>query len=95
MYAAIHRDILDLDKEMVAQQSRMLVLSKSHDEYKFRMEKHKESSQRSIDELSCKIAAMRSSLEQLQEKSVKSSSDEVKRYEDASSKISAALAAVS
>lgn len=90
MYNVIHRDILNNDKEILALQNKLIVLNKSHDEYKNRIEKYNLDNAKNIDNLNLKLTTFNNKLEELKQLKIKNNSDEVKKYEDAIDKITTA-----
>lgn len=91
IYSAIHRDILNNDKEILALQNKLIVLNKSHDEYKTRIEKYNIDNNNKITELQTKLNSLNVKLNELKNLHVKNNSDEVKKYEDVIDKINEAI----
>lgn len=55
MYNAIHRDILDSDKDILQQQSKLMMLNKTSDEYKDRIATHDKQKELQLKEIASKI----------------------------------------
>lgn len=55
MYNAIHRDILDSDKDILQQQSKLMMLNKTSDEYKDRIAAHDKQKELQLKEIASKI----------------------------------------
>lgn len=87
MYQAIHRDVLDCDKEILSRQNKLLVLNRSDEDYKARMaqyDKERKAKLVSIDE---SISSARASYEKLRKSNVETNSEESEKLETAVNKI--------
>ena len=91
MYASIHRDILNKDKEILAYQNKLLVLNKAFDDYKDRIEKYNQSNLEKTKTLSDKLEQLKKKHSELKNLNIKSNSTEVKKYENALDLISDAI----
>ena len=91
MYNAIHHDILDSDKQILAYQNKLLVLNKTYNEYVERIQKYNDDNKDKIKLLEEKLFQLNEKHLELKNKDVKSNSDEVKKYESALDVISYAI----
>lgn len=81
MYASIHRDILNKDKEILAYQNKLLVLNKTFDEYKERIKKYDNDNQAKIKLLNEKLENLSKKHVELKNTNIKLNNAEVKKYE--------------
>lgn len=91
MYSSIHHDILNSDKEILCLQNKLLVLNKTYNEYKERIEKYNDDNKIKIDSLNNKLQLLSEKHSNLKHMNIKSNSDEVKKYEIVLDKISNAV----
>lgn len=90
MYQAIHRDVLDCDKQMLSRQNKLLVLNKSDEDYKARIDKYDEDRRVKVSRLDESISAANSSYEKLKAANVKANSEEAGKFEKAVERINEA-----
>lgn len=91
MYNAIHRDVLNNDKEILALQNKLIVLNRSHDEYTERIKKYNIENEEKIHKLQNKLDLLNEKLSELKNLHIKNNSKEVKKYEEAIEKINSAI----
>ena len=90
MYWHIHKDVLEHDKQLLAQQSKLVQLNKNNDDYCQRVEKYNADTKEKIALLKQQLAELVQKKQQLQQAEVKSNSQEVDRYNEKIEKLSAA-----
>ena len=91
MYASIHRDILNKDKEILAYQNKLLVLNKAFDEYKERIEKYNKDNEAKMKLLTEKLENLQKKHAELKNTNVKLNKAEVMKYEHAIDVLSEAI----
>jgi len=89
MWKLIHRDLLDLDKEMVAKQSALMSLSRNIDEYEEKSKSHEAEHVKSLSLLEESVGDAKKKLEAQKKVEVKSNKDAISKLELAISKLEA------
>lgn len=87
MYNAVHRDALDLDKQLVQKQDKLMLLNKNDDEYQQRMKKHDDETKEKLKSLASKLDQLKNKKTELADQNIKSNSEEVTKYESALDKV--------
>ena len=87
MYALIHRDILDFEKEFSSKQTTLLMLNRSKSDLEDRIAKFIEEQKDKIKLLKEKIASFKENLETLQKTKITVNEDEISKYEDKINKL--------
>jgi len=87
IYQKIHRDILDLDKNIMSRQNRLIVLNRSEDDYKTRMAKHDSARKTKLKTLLESVSAIQKQYDTLKAKEVKANTEETAKLEDAVNKL--------
>ena len=82
IYNAIHHDILNSDKQILAYQNKLLVLNKTYNEYIERIQKYNDNNKDKIKLLEEKLSQLNEKHLELKNTNVKSNSDEVQKYEN-------------
>lgn len=90
MYSLIHRDVLDTDKDIISRQNRLIVLSKSEDDYLSRIKKFNDDLKLKVDDIESHIKTLNDKYSELKNKTIKDTEAEVSKYEDAINTLSAA-----
>lgn len=92
MYQAIHRDVLDCDREILSRQNKLLVMNRTEDDYKARMAKYDEDRKNRLSAIDESISSTKASFERLRSLNVKNNSEEAGKLEAAVDKIGQAKA---
>lgn len=87
IYQKIHRDILDLDKNIMSRQNRLIVLNRSEDDYKTRMAQHDSARKTKLKALLESVSAVQKQYDTLKAKEVKANTEETAKLEDAVNKL--------
>lgn len=87
IYQKIHRDILDLDKNIMSRQNRLIVLNRSEDDYKTRMAQHDSARKTKLKTLLESVSAVQKQYDTLKAKEVKANTEETAKLEDAVNKL--------
>lgn len=87
MYQAMHRDVLDQEKQMLALQSKLIMLNKQEHDYRERMRNHDSEKASKLDEISKRIADVERQRSELRSKDIKLNTDEISKLEAAAEKI--------
>ena len=87
IYQKIHRDILDLDKNIMSRQNRLIVLNRSEDDYKARMAQHDSARKTKLKTLLESVSAVQKQYDTLKAKEVKANTEETAKLEDAVNKL--------
>lgn len=87
IYTAIHRDILDLDKKVLAHQNKLIVLNKNADDYSKRIEAHEESKRVKLQQLNESISSTQKAYDELKKQDIKTNEEAVQKLNDAVKKI--------
>ena len=87
IYQKIHRDILDLDKNIMSRQNRLIVLNRSEDDYKTRMAQHDSARKTKLKTLLESVFAVQKQYDTLKAKEVKANTEETAKLEDAVNKL--------
>ena len=82
MYALIHKDILNFDKEIIAKQNQLLMLNKSDEDYKERIDNFNTLKENKISELEKEKEELTKQIDELSKKHVQVNEEEVKKLED-------------
>ena len=90
MYSLIHRDVLDTDKDIISRQNRLIVLSKSEDDYLSRIKKFNDDLKLKVDDIESHIKTLNDRYSELKNKTIKDTEAEVSKYEDAINTLSSA-----
>lgn len=87
MYNTIHRDILNYDKDMLALQSKLMLLNKNNDAYQSKIQQHDEQKQQKLQQLKRSLDELLEKYTNLKNKKIAVNDEEVSKYEVLSSKI--------
>lgn len=87
IYQKIHRDILDLDKNIMSRQNRLIVLNRSEDDYKTRMAQHDSARKTKLKALLESVSAVQKQYDTLKAREVKANTEETAKLEDAVNKL--------
>lgn len=87
MYNAIHRNILDYDKDILASQQKLMVLNKNNDQYIQQIDQHNAQKKQKIIELKTTLKSLLKGYKALQDKKTNVNDEEVSKYENIISKI--------
>lgn len=87
MYNTIHRDILNYDKDMLALQSKLMLLNKNNDAYQSKIQQHNEQKQQKLQQLKRSLDELLEKYTNLKNKKIAVNDEEVSKYEVLSSKI--------
>lgn len=87
MYNTIHRDILNYDKDMLALQSKLMLLNKNNDAYQSKIKQYDEQKQTKLEQLKNNLDQLLSKYKNLKNKKIAVNDEEVNKYEALSSKI--------
>ena len=90
MYKAMHRDLLEYEKKILAGQNRLLVLNRQDEEYKSRSAAFAERRDADVRRAEEDLAAAEKRLEELRKVEVKSHAEETAKLKAATAKIDAA-----
>ena len=91
MYNAIHRDVLDTDKDIISRQNRLLVLNKIDEDYKKHTSVYEEEQHQKYAKISIQLEEASTKYDTLKNTEVKRNTTEVEKYEDAVNKITEAI----
>lgn len=94
MYNTIHRDILNYDKNMLALQSKLMLLNKNNDAYQGKIKQYDEQKQTKLDQLKNNLDQLLSKYKNLKNKKIAVNDEEVNKYEALSSKIDEGISKV-
>lgn len=87
MYSLIHRDVLDADKDIISRQNRLIVLSKSEDDYIEHIKKFNDDLKLKTQSIEDNIKSISEKYNDLKDRKVKDNDAEVNKYEDAVNKL--------
>lgn len=87
MYALIHRDILDFEKEFSSKQTELLMLNRTKSDLEERTSKFVEEQNEKIKLLKDKISSFKITLEDLQKTKITVNTDEISKYENTANKL--------
>ena len=90
MYWHIHKDVLEQDKLLLAQQSKIIQLNKNNEEYQQHVEKYNQDIKQKIQELNESLKVLQKKKKDLQQAEVKSNTQEVEKYETKIEQLSSA-----
>lgn len=91
IYEKIHRDVLDVDKAIIAQQNKIIVLNKNNDDYKQRKMAFYDNSAKQLKILNESLTAQLASKQKLLSKNVSVNTAEVDKYESMADKVHEAI----
>lgn len=91
IYEKIHRDVLDVDKAIIAQQNKIIVLNKNNDDYKQRKTAFYDNSAKQLKILNESLTAQLASKQKLLSKNVSVNTAEVDKYESMADKVHEAI----
>lgn len=91
MYNEIHRDVLDFDKSMIAQQNKLIMLNKNNDDYLARMEAHSKNVEAKIRQLNETAARLKAEKDSIRQLNLNSNSAEADKYEALTDKVNDAV----
>ena len=91
IYEKIHRDVLDVDKAIIAQQNKIIVLNKNNDDYKQRKTAFYDNSAKQLEILNESLTAQLASKQKLLSKNVSVNTAEVDKYESMADKVHEAI----
>lgn len=91
MYTAIHRDVLDNDKEILGLQNKLLVIQKYLDEYKAKIAEHDLNKQKTVEKHMAEVAELSKKLDDIKKNQISANVEEVSKYEEYANKLDAAI----
>ena len=94
MYSQIHKDILSLDKDILAHQNKLIVLNETLSNYEDRIAKFNETNKSKISELTEKLTKLNLKHDELKNQTVSINSVEVKKYQNAIDLIDAEISKI-
>ena len=91
IYEKIHRDVLDVDKAIIAQQNKIIVLNKNNDDYKQRKTAFCDNAIKQLKALNESLSEQLASKQKLLSKQVSVNTAEVDKYESMADKVHEAI----
>lgn len=87
MYAKIHRDVLDVDKEALSLQNQLIVLNRNQDDYAKRIEDFDKQQNQQKEQLQTQTAKFQAEFDVMSKNTVKKNTELIGKYEDAKTKL--------
>lgn len=91
MYSAIHKDILNIDKEIISKQNKLIVLNKNSDDYQNRINLFEEKKKSELNNFDSKLLLLEKEHSELKDSKISVNNAEVEKYEIVSDKVNKAI----